>query len=123
MIGVLASNAAVASSLASPSVHPHRGFVHIVIVDNLTAQHPRARVALAEQRRRVAPEVAAVRNHAPGEGVAGTSGLRAIAKAILGGGPEGIHAEEGRPLREAAVFAAGCWGCLLYTSDAADEMD
>lgn len=92
MLGIIACNAAIAGSFASPGVHAHRGFVHIVIINDLAAQHGGAVVPLAEEGCRVAPEVAAVGDHAAGEGVAGTSCLGTVAETVFGSGPEGIHA-------------------------------
>lgn len=94
--GVLASNAAVAWSLAGPvaSVHAHWGFVHIVIVDHLAAEHRRPSLALAEERSRVTPKVAAVGDDTAGEGVAGASRLGSIAETVLGGCPKSVDSEK-----------------------------
>lgn len=94
--GVLASNAAVARSIAGPvaSVHAHGGFIHIVVVDYLTAEHRRPSLALTKEWSWVTPKVAAVGDDTAGEGVAGASRLGSIAETILGGCPKRVESKE-----------------------------
>jgi hypothetical protein len=108
--GVLGCNTAVGSSVGpAASVHAHWGFIHFMIVHNFTPQHGRSRLALAEERSWVAPEVATVGDGAAREGVAGAGRLWSIAETILGGGPEGVDSKEGGPLLNTAASWAGCW--------------
>lgn len=95
--GVLASNAAVARPLAGPvaGAHAHRGFVHIMIVDHLAAEHRHPSLALAEERSRVTPKVTTIGDDTAGEGVAGSSCLGSIAETILRSCPKSVDSEKG----------------------------
>lgn len=90
LLGFLPGQAAVPAT----SVHPQRSFVHLVVVDYLATKHCRARLALAKIRRRITPEVAAVGNEAPREGVLGALRVAAIPQTVSGGGEERVHTQE-----------------------------
>lgn len=94
--GVLASNAAVTRSVTGPvaSVYAHWGFVHIVIVDHLAAEHRHPSLALAKERSRVTPKVTAVGDDTAGEGVPRAGRLRSVAETVLGGCPKSVDSEE-----------------------------
>ena len=96
MFGILGRHTAVGTPITTSSsdVHPHRGFVHVVIIHHLATQHPRPGLTLAKDWGRVAPEVAAVACHPARERIAGPCSSSSFTEPVACGSEEGVDAQK-----------------------------
>lgn len=84
-------------SPVSTAMHPQRRLVHAIVVHNLAIQHRRTGLPFPENRRRIAPKIAAIRDNPTGKRVL------LPCRAALRSRKKCIKSQELLPLFEAAV--------------------